>query len=95
MSGNLLTDSQSASKYGTPNPDPGSEFALNRTNSPTTEVDPYSEVNRTSPGKAMTWRNTLNTAGAQVGSFMQFGGGTIRMAPPSAIGVPDSEQPQG
>jgi hypothetical protein len=64
-------------KYSLPQSDPGSAFAMNQ--SSVNKVRPYSAVNRSTKGNAMTWDNP------QMGgsSFMKFDDNQNTVAPSS------------
>jgi hypothetical protein len=71
---------QMGAKYGTPDPNPGSEFARDAYQGPT-KVRSYSKINRDTSGQATAWDNQNP---GRVGSFQDFGGGNPTMAQPGA-----------
>lgn len=79
----VLSASQAAAKYGTPQSDPGSSFALNKYQGGA-KVRPYSKETRTTVGDKTTWDNQAPGAGG--GSFQNFNGAD--QAPlPSSMGA--------
>ena len=62
-----LSAAQGAAKYGTPNPNPGSEFARDAYQGPT-KVRPFAKQTRSTKAKAMAWDNPQ--AGGS--SFLEF-----------------------
>ena len=72
-----LSAAQGAAKYGTPDPNPGSEFARDAYKGPT-KVRPYAQETRTTSGQATTWDN--QNPGV-VGSFQKFDSGPTMAQP--------------
>lgn len=72
-----------AQKYGIPQSDPGSSFAMNKYQGPG-KVRPYSAVNRTTVGNKTAWDN--QNAGAGGGSFQNFDDNSSGTTPPPSIG---------
>jgi hypothetical protein len=62
-----LSAAQGAAKYGTPNPNPGSEFARDAYRGPT-KVRPFAKETSSTKAKAMAWDNPQ----AGGGSFLKF-----------------------
>lgn len=72
-----------AQKYGVPDSDPGSQFALNRWQGKS-KLRPYSAENRTTVGNATAWDN--QNIGAGGGSFQKFGDDNAGVTPPPSFG---------